>query len=66
MGLKVLMTGLNCVGDSSVFNVFIEKNRLMKTYFGGLRKINKQSIQKYFLSKHWENDDDCIKLIVFF
>ena len=40
----VIVTGLNCVGDCAASTVSIEENRLLRTYFGGLNKMNKQSV----------------------
>ena len=61
-----LVTGLNCMGNVGASSVFIDENRLMSTYFPGSSKVNKQSVQECFLSKRWENDEDCIKLAVIF
>ena len=61
-----LVSGLKCAGDSSNLSFSFEKNRLVEKYFGGLKKINKQSVQECFISKFWENDEDCVKITVLF
>ena len=62
----IVVNGLNCVGDCAAFTVGVEENRLLRTYFGGLNKVNKQSVHECFLSKRWESDEGCLKLTVIF
>ena len=57
---------MKCAADSSNLSFSFEKNRLVEKYFGGLKKINKQSVQECFISKFWENDEDCVKITVLF
>ena len=38
----------------------------LRKFFWWFEKINKQSVQECFFSKHWENDEDCVKIAVLF
>ena len=60
-----LIFGLNYTGDYR--SIFSKENSLINKYFGGIKKINKQSVQKYFVSKRWDCDVDCLKItLVYF
>ena len=61
-----LVTGLRCVGNSMLSSVLLEENRLITKYFGGLKKINKQSVHECLLSKRWDNDEDCVKIALIY
>ena len=61
-----LVSGLNCVVDGRNLGTYSEKNNLLDKYFGGLKKINKQSVQECFFAKRWDNDEDCIKIVVLY
>ena len=58
------VSGLNCSRDYR--NIFYEENRLIDRYFSGLKKINKQYVQEYFISKHWDYDVNYLKIAVIY
>ena len=62
----VLVTGLRCVGHSTLSTIFLEENRLITKYFGGLKKINKQYVHECLLFKHWDNDKNYVKIALIY
>ncbi|XP_050233466.1 uncharacterized protein LOC126681955 [Mercurialis annua] len=62
----VLVTGLNCTGESDKGKYSDLHSDLKAKYFTGLNKISKKSVEECFLLKRWDSDENAVKLAVLY
>ncbi|XP_055960977.1 uncharacterized protein LOC130015239 [Mercurialis annua] len=57
-----ILTGLNCTGEIQKVGFEDGANHFAEKYFGGLSKLNRQSVAECFACKRWQSDEDAVKI----